>query len=49
LLIDDQGNIRGEYSTDGLHLNEKGYLIWSTALQIHDQIQRQIRAGTMSF
>ncbi len=49
LLIDDRGNIRGEYSTDGLHLNEKGYLIWSTALQVHDQIQRQIRAGTVSF
>lgn len=49
LLIDNQGDIRGEYSTDGLHLNDKGYLVWSTALQIHDQIQRQIRAGNVQF
>jgi lysophospholipase L1-like esterase len=49
LLIDDRGNIREEYSTDGLHLNDKGYLVWSTALQVHDQIQRQIRAGNFNF
>lgn len=29
LLIDKDGEIIDEYVTDGLHLNEKGYKIWS--------------------
>lgn len=35
LFADDQGNLRMEYSTDGLHLNPKGYEVWSIALRVY--------------
>ncbi len=35
LFTDTQGFLRSELSTDGLHLNEKGYQIWSIALQMY--------------
>lgn len=37
LFVDQQGNIRQELTTDGLHLNPAGYLVWRTALQIYQQ------------
>ncbi|WP_235622400.1 SGNH/GDSL hydrolase family protein [Nostoc sp. PCC 7524] len=37
LFINQQGNIREELTTDGLHLNPAGYLVWRTALQIYQQ------------
>lgn len=33
LFTDEKGNLRPELSTDGLHLNDRGYLVWSTGLQ----------------
>ncbi|MBS0017054.1 MAG: G-D-S-L family lipolytic protein [Arthrospira sp. SH-MAG29] len=33
LFTDKKGNLRPELSTDGLHLNDRGYLVWSTGLQ----------------
>lgn len=33
LFTDKQGNLRPELSTDGLHLNERGYWVWSTGLR----------------
>lgn len=35
LFTNKQGDMRREFSTDGLHLNPQGYLIWRTALQIY--------------
>lgn len=32
LFSNDQGFLRQELTTDGLHLNDQGYLVWSTAL-----------------
>jgi len=32
----DDGKLRPELSTDGLHLNEQGYLVWRTALMVFD-------------
>lgn len=35
LFTDKQGNLRQEFTTDGLHLNPQGYTVWRTALQIY--------------
>ncbi|MBD2299831.1 G-D-S-L family lipolytic protein [Nostoc sp. FACHB-87] len=35
LFANQQGNLRPELSTDGLHLSPAGYLVWRTALQIY--------------
>ncbi|MGA1475338.1 MAG: GDSL-type esterase/lipase family protein [Prochlorothrix sp.] len=37
LFSDNQGDLRSDLSTDGLHLNDRGYLVWSTALQLFRQ------------
>ncbi|WP_082803670.1 SGNH/GDSL hydrolase family protein [Anabaena sp. 4-3] len=37
LFVNQQGNLRQELTTDGLHLNPAGYLVWRTALQIYQQ------------
>lgn len=34
LFSDTDGNLRPELTTDGLHLNASGYLVWATALQV---------------
>ena len=34
LFADADGNLTTELSTDGLHLNDRGYLVWRSALQI---------------
>jgi lysophospholipase L1-like esterase len=41
LFIDAQGDLRSELSTDGLHLNSQGYLVWSSALQVYTQLKLQ--------
>ncbi|MBO0349272.1 GDSL family lipase [Phormidium pseudopriestleyi FRX01] len=38
LFADSQGNLRLDLTTDGLHLNEQGYLVWRTALMVFDPI-----------
>lgn len=38
LFSDGQGNLRMELSTDGLHLNDNGYLVWASALNLYQQI-----------
>ncbi|MEM7769434.1 MAG: GDSL-type esterase/lipase family protein [Cyanobacteria bacterium P01_A01_bin.37] len=38
LFRDRQGNLPMELSTDGLHLNNDGYQIWSNALQVYQQV-----------
>jgi len=37
LFADANGDLRPELTTDGLHLNDSGYLVWSTALQIYSR------------
>jgi len=39
LFADAEGNLPTELSTDGLHLNNQGYLVWRSALQLFDQMQ----------
>jgi Lysophospholipase L1 and related esterases len=39
MFSDAEGNLQTELSTDGLHLNEQGYLVWRSALQLFGQIQ----------
>lgn len=36
LFADENGALRTEFSTDGLHLNERGYQIWRTALMVFE-------------
>ncbi|BAZ66001.1 MAG: G-D-S-L family lipolytic protein [Pelatocladus maniniholoensis HA4357-MV3] len=38
LFVNNQGNLRHNFSTDGLHLNPQGYLVWSSALQLYSQM-----------
>jgi lysophospholipase L1-like esterase len=37
LFINQKGNLRQEFTTDGLHLSPAGYIVWRTALQIYQQ------------
>jgi len=37
LFTDDQGNLPMSLSTDGLHLNRQGYLVWRSGLQLYFQ------------
>ncbi len=39
LFTNQEGNLRSELTTDGLHLNPTGYLVWRTALQIYSNFQ----------
>lgn len=39
LFVNKQGNLRPELSTDGLHLNPQGYLVWSSALRLYTQLE----------
>jgi lysophospholipase L1-like esterase len=39
LFTSKEGNLRPEFSTDGLHLSSQGYLVWSSALQMYKQIK----------
>ncbi len=41
LFSDREGFLRQELTTDGLHLNPQGYLVWSTALKMFDQTFNQ--------
>ena len=33
LLVDENGLLNSKYSSDGLHLNNKGYAVWTNALK----------------
>jgi lysophospholipase L1-like esterase len=39
LFTNKQGDLRPEFSTDGLHLSPQGYFIWRSALQMYTQIE----------
>ena len=44
LFTDKQGNLRTDFTTDGLHLSPPGYLVWRTALRMYtnQQVTRQV-------
>jgi lysophospholipase L1-like esterase len=42
LFTDAGGNLRRELSTDGLHLNEQGYLVWRSALLVFNQLELDV-------
>ena len=35
MFSDSDGNLRVDLTTDGLHLNDDGYRVWASALQMH--------------
>jgi lysophospholipase L1-like esterase len=39
LFTNQQGNLRREFTTDGLHLSPTGYMVWRTALQIYSKME----------
>ncbi|NET69619.1 MAG: G-D-S-L family lipolytic protein [Sphaerospermopsis sp. SIO1G2] len=39
LFSSKEGYMRPEFSTDGLHLNSQGYIVWRTALQIYTNLE----------
>lgn len=39
LFADADSNLRLDLTTDGLHLNDKGYLVWASALQLFSQME----------
>ena len=39
LFANQQGELRPELSTDGLHLSAQGYLVWSSALQLYSHLE----------
>lgn len=43
LFSNQQGNLRRELTTDGLHLSYQGYIVWRTALQIYGSGEWQSR------
>ena len=43
LFTDQQGNLRSNFTTDGLHLSPPGYLVWRTALQMYTNQQLTLK------
>lgn len=41
IFISDKGTLRSHLTTDGLHLNANGYMVWSTALQLFTEWKEQ--------
>jgi lysophospholipase L1-like esterase len=39
LFSSKQGNLRREFTTDGLHLSPEGYIVWRSALQIYSNVE----------
>lgn len=44
LFADSQGNLPMSFSTDGLHLNPQGYLVWRSALLLFSQLRLEEQA-----
>ncbi|MFE4106171.1 GDSL-type esterase/lipase family protein [Almyronema epifaneia] len=39
LFADTEGRLRPDLTTDGLHLNDQGYLVWRTAIALYGQLR----------
>ena len=48
LFSNNEGMLRSDLTTDGLHLSPAGYLVWSTALQTFSQTQLRGAISTQS-
>jgi len=42
VLSDENGDLRAEYTTDGIHLNATGYFVWATELAKGNRMLRDI-------
>ena len=42
LFSNEQGNLRPELTTDGLHLSRQGYLVWQSALILFEQLKQPL-------
>ncbi|MCS6812293.1 MAG: SGNH/GDSL hydrolase family protein [Cyanobacteria bacterium] len=38
LFVDNEGNLRSDLTTDGLHLSPQGYWVWRSAIQVYSQV-----------
>ncbi|BAZ11315.1 lipolytic enzyme, G-D-S-L [Calothrix sp. NIES-4071] len=45
LFANSQGNLRPDFSTDGLHLSQQGYLVWRSALQLYSEMELKVESG----
>ncbi|MCY7279118.1 MAG: GDSL-type esterase/lipase family protein [Phormidesmis sp. CAN_BIN44] len=45
LFADSEGYLRSELTTDGLHLNRQGYLVWRSAIQTFSQLALDSRSA----
>lgn len=39
LFVDGEGKLRSDLTTDGLHLNRSGYMVWRTAIALYSQTE----------
>ncbi len=39
LFADSDGNLQSGLTTDGLHLSDRGYLVWRTALELYSRVE----------
>ncbi|NEQ32987.1 MAG: hypothetical protein F6K04_18640 [Leptolyngbya sp. SIO4C5] len=40
LFADTEGRLRSDLTTDGLHLNDQGYLVWRTAIALYQDLEQ---------
>lgn len=48
LFSNRDGNLRMDLSTDGLHLNPQGYIVWRTAFEMYSQLKLNKRGGQLN-
>ncbi|MEL7354995.1 MAG: GDSL-type esterase/lipase family protein [Cyanobacteria bacterium J06560_6] len=41
IFVTGDGNLRNDLTTDGLHLNRQGYLVWRSAIALYAQLELQ--------
>ncbi len=41
IFANGEGNLRPDLTTDGLHLNRQGYLVWRAAISLYSQLKLQ--------
>ncbi|MBX2865803.1 MAG: lysophospholipase [Leptolyngbyaceae cyanobacterium MAG.088] len=39
IFANGEGNLRSDLTTDGLHLNREGYLVWRAAISLYSQLE----------
>ncbi len=41
IFVTGEGDLRDDLTTDGLHLNRQGYLVWRSAIALYAQLELQ--------